>query len=888
MPRTSTASRDRPQPRSRHPAWAAPPEGRRGRGAAALPRGLRGHSFAASARVSGPLRVIDGTALSRLPAPLQGLALHPRFVVWDPQEINEKGAQVKSPRRPDNPARWASTRRPDTWGSWAAVQAIQQTDPGLRAGYVLTQDQQHVFLDLDGCRDPETGVVDPWAQTILTNCHSYVEITPSGRGLRVVGLAEPDTRPIMEVIPASLLGGPAAGQRPHGKDPQIEVYFNTPRYVTVTGWRLDGTQDWPLAPISQEARRLADLAPPRQDRAPNPIAELPDGDLSACVAAMPNPPVGEPDTWETFNTAAMAIFAASGGSPHGLACLVHWSAKNPKHDPVECLDRWDHWQHSSPPDILTGGTLIHHARLQAAQLGTTLQIPSRLSPPGGWPPLDTVSAPPESSDVQPAAAADPGRLAAPALDDVEKPGVVEPPYDPLLAGLPPPLIPIAPFAPPVPAAAPQPLFDLLSPRQLMARYGEAPDFLIDGLLTRGSTVLLTGLPGAGKSPFAQDLAVRVAIGAGWRGHAGQKGRVVYVAAESARQTTLNLAHLAAGVIEEATALDHGTLTIEDGLTEIEDTILAIDNNLTLEHDVERLILTLQGAVADGGPWAGQPIDLITLDTLRAMSSGSVSSDEDMQVVQAAVARLREAFPLSVVLVLHHAAKGAPAGSSGSNRLDGMAETILAMTMLPRGQDIDCETMLTRSDQWGPDLKGWRYMGFKLTMGRNKTWETMEPSLVLMAVQGSMVRLCYDGRNPTIADAAKTCLGAAQGVFSDSRKTKTVGTPVGPSAQPGDDGAFAGGQQVKASAKAQNVGTAAVDVLVLGRLQGGPATVAELADWLLTVPDIAEPDIGTLAGVGLDRAEQRRRINDRLRKLAGRGKTQAKESVGRNSSVWSVL
>jgi transposase len=40
-------------------------------------------------------------------------------------------------------------------------------------------------LDLDCCRDPETGDVDPWAQQIIDEVGSYSEVSPSGRGVRI-------------------------------------------------------------------------------------------------------------------------------------------------------------------------------------------------------------------------------------------------------------------------------------------------------------------------------------------------------------------------------------------------------------------------------------------------------------------------------------------------------------------------------------------------------------------------------------------------------------------------------------------------------------------------------------------------------------------------------
>jgi primase-polymerase (primpol)-like protein len=44
-------------------------------------------------------------------------------------------------------------------------------------------------VDLDHCFDPETGKADEWATTWLDMANgAYVERTPSGEGLRIIGL----------------------------------------------------------------------------------------------------------------------------------------------------------------------------------------------------------------------------------------------------------------------------------------------------------------------------------------------------------------------------------------------------------------------------------------------------------------------------------------------------------------------------------------------------------------------------------------------------------------------------------------------------------------------------------------------------------------------------
>jgi hypothetical protein len=54
-------------------------------------------------------------------------------------------------------------------------------------GYVFSADDPYVGIDLDTCRDLETGVIEPWAVEIVDDIGSYTEISPSGRGVHIIG-----------------------------------------------------------------------------------------------------------------------------------------------------------------------------------------------------------------------------------------------------------------------------------------------------------------------------------------------------------------------------------------------------------------------------------------------------------------------------------------------------------------------------------------------------------------------------------------------------------------------------------------------------------------------------------------------------------------------------
>lgn len=118
-------------------------------------------------------------------------------------------------KRPITPTgRPASSTDPSTWSSHAAA-ARSRAGTGL--GFVLNGDGI-ACIDLDHCLDG--GSVAPWAREILDRCPpTYVEISPSGDGLHIWGLAD----------------------IPHGRrlavDGGTAEIYGTGRYLTVTGRR---------------------------------------------------------------------------------------------------------------------------------------------------------------------------------------------------------------------------------------------------------------------------------------------------------------------------------------------------------------------------------------------------------------------------------------------------------------------------------------------------------------------------------------------------------------------------------------------------------------------------------------------------------------------------
>jgi len=116
----------------------------------------------------------------------------------------------------------ASVVNPDSWTDFDTAFAKAPSFNGI--GYVLTEDDGLVMIDLDHCRNPDTGAVDEWALRIVERIASYTEVSPSNRGLRILIRAKlPGARNRTARLPWE-----------HGKDAGIEFY-ESGRYTTLTG-----------------------------------------------------------------------------------------------------------------------------------------------------------------------------------------------------------------------------------------------------------------------------------------------------------------------------------------------------------------------------------------------------------------------------------------------------------------------------------------------------------------------------------------------------------------------------------------------------------------------------------------------------------------------------
>jgi putative DNA primase/helicase len=156
------------------------------------------------------------------------LRLREQWVIWRIEQ--RKGKSTKVPYQPNG--RRASSTDPQTWSTFERV-CMSNGQLAGKIGFVFTKETGCIGIDLDQCRDPETGVTEQWALNIIAELDSYTELSQSGTGSHVI-------------VKGSL---PPGGNRKG----RVEMY-DCERYFCMTGALVPG-----VGRRTIEARDIADL-----------------------------------------------------------------------------------------------------------------------------------------------------------------------------------------------------------------------------------------------------------------------------------------------------------------------------------------------------------------------------------------------------------------------------------------------------------------------------------------------------------------------------------------------------------------------------------------------------------------------------------------------------
>lgn len=164
----------------------------------------------------------------------QELKDRPQWIVWRTERRD--GRLTKTPytvtnckAESDNPATWTTFDR-----AWAKYQNAPTKFDGV--GYVFSADDPYCGVDLDLCLAPDGSFITDWAEQALEWLPSYTEVSPSGRGLKIIARGR---FPIPPDKTGKSFRGVAACGAANGKQPEVAVW-NDRRYFAVTGQVFNG------------------------------------------------------------------------------------------------------------------------------------------------------------------------------------------------------------------------------------------------------------------------------------------------------------------------------------------------------------------------------------------------------------------------------------------------------------------------------------------------------------------------------------------------------------------------------------------------------------------------------------------------------------------------
>ena len=118
--------------------------------------------------------------IDQIPIELQELR---QWVGWKYEERN--GNETKVPVDLKTCGR-AHVNGSATWGSFRRARKCYRRLNLDGIGFVFTEEDDFFGIDLDACRNPDTGELTPWAAEIVQDMASYTEVSPSGYGVKLI------------------------------------------------------------------------------------------------------------------------------------------------------------------------------------------------------------------------------------------------------------------------------------------------------------------------------------------------------------------------------------------------------------------------------------------------------------------------------------------------------------------------------------------------------------------------------------------------------------------------------------------------------------------------------------------------------------------------------
>lgn len=285
------------------------------------------------------------------------LRIHDRWVLWKhiPRKKNDgQIAWTKTPICADGSP--AKTNDSTTWVSFdEAVRALGLVDcDGL--GFVL--DSEIHGIDLDDCRDPNSGELSELAREVLTKTKTYAEISPSGTGIKIFGKTNLESN-----------------RAKH--DMGVELYCSG-RYFTVTGHAIEGHENFSGAThdINWLINRVWGNIPGPTDQGlatsfSNLQPTVPEWDLERVIGEIL--PHLDPDCgYQDWLNVGLALHHQGNGEVEWLEAWDDWSQDSHKWADGECEQKWASFRKNSSKTTkkITLRTLLKETAEKRSEINT--------------------------------------------------------------------------------------------------------------------------------------------------------------------------------------------------------------------------------------------------------------------------------------------------------------------------------------------------------------------------------------------------------------------------------------------------------------------------------------------------------------------------------------
>ena len=182
---------------------------------------------------------------------------------------NEESAKNKWGAKADNPKTCTSFDN-------AADAYLNGLVDGV--GYEFSEDDPYTGIDLDKCRDKDTGIINAWAQREIERFNSYTEISVSGTGIHIIVRSSLKLERHRTIFIDE-----------NGEEHKLEIY-EAGRYFALTGNLLDGTPGT-IEERSEQVQQFMDTYfPPKEERSDpiNPDGSSVDGMDDQAILAIVN------------------------------------------------------------------------------------------------------------------------------------------------------------------------------------------------------------------------------------------------------------------------------------------------------------------------------------------------------------------------------------------------------------------------------------------------------------------------------------------------------------------------------------------------------------------------------------------------------------------------